>query len=100
MVCWGNDLLCNQRSEKQRTVLCNNNHILQRDDFVMGTELNKDSCLKYWGIVKFYKRIKWITKANAIFPNPFIACSSCKRKFFVCPFADVETTEIIHLQTD
>jgi hypothetical protein len=30
-------------------------------------------------------------KAQAIFLNPFTVCSSCKRKFVVCPFVDEET---------
>ncbi len=32
-------------------------------------------------------------EAKAIFLNPFAVCSSCKRKFIVCPFADEETKE-------
>jgi hypothetical protein len=26
-----------------------------------------------------------------VFPNPFTVCSSCERKFFICPFVDEET---------
>jgi hypothetical protein len=33
------------------------------------------------------------TEAEAIFLNPFTLCSSCKRKFVVCPFVDEETNE-------
>jgi hypothetical protein len=36
-------------------------------------------------------RFKQKTEAKAIFLNPFTACSSCKRKFVVCPFVDKET---------
>jgi hypothetical protein len=31
------------------------------------------------------------TATHAIFLDPFTVCSSCKRKFFVCPFVDEET---------
>jgi hypothetical protein len=39
--------------------------------------------------------LKWKpkTKAQAIFLNPFTVCSSCKRKFVVCPFVDKEPKE-------
>jgi hypothetical protein len=30
-------------------------------------------------------------EAQAIFPNPFTVCSSCKRKFVICLFVDEET---------
>jgi hypothetical protein len=44
------------------------------------------------GIQKFYEKIKQKCKmeARAIFINPFIVCSSCKRKFAVCLFAGEE----------
>ncbi len=29
--------------------------------------------------------------SQAIFLNPFIVCSSCKRKIFICPFVYKET---------
>ncbi len=31
------------------------------------------------------------TEVQTIFPNQFIVCSSCKRKFVVCPFVYEET---------
>ncbi len=34
---------------------------------------------------------KWKTEAQATFLNPLTICSSCKRKFVVCPFVDEET---------
>ncbi len=33
----------------------------------------------------------WKTEANAVFLSPSTVCSSCKRKFVVCPFVDKET---------
>ncbi len=36
-------------------------------------------------------RVKQKTEAQAIFLNPFSVCSSCKRKFVVCPFVYEET---------
>jgi hypothetical protein len=39
----------------------------------------------------FDEKIKWLTEAKAIFLNPLIVCSSCKRKLFVCLFVDEET---------
>jgi hypothetical protein len=34
---------------------------------------------------------KWKTKAKVVSLNPFTVCSSCKRKFVVCPFLNEET---------
>jgi hypothetical protein len=31
------------------------------------------------------------TEAHALFLDPFTVCSSCKRKFVVCPFVDERT---------
>ncbi len=39
----------------------------------------------------FKNQIKQKTEVQAIFLNPFTICSSCTRKFVVCPFADKET---------
>jgi hypothetical protein len=46
------------------------------------------------------------TESQAIFLNPFTVCSSCKRKFVVCPFVHEvtngslkEPTKVIPLQT-
>ncbi len=33
------------------------------------------------------------TKAEAIFLNPFIVCSLCKRKFVVCPVVNEQTNK-------
>ncbi len=33
----------------------------------------------------------WEMEAQVVFLNPFSICSSCKRKFVVCPFVDEET---------
>ncbi len=37
---------------------------------------------------------KWKAEAKAIFLNQFTVCSSCKRKFVICPFVDEETNGI------
>ncbi len=36
----------------------------------------------------------WKTEVQAIFLNLFTVCSSCKRKFVVCPFVYAETNRI------
>jgi hypothetical protein len=38
-----------------------------------------------------YGDLKRKTEAQAIFLNPFPACSLCKLKFVICPFADEQT---------
>jgi hypothetical protein len=43
-----------------------------------------DTDIKIW--TWRHGKIKQKTEAQAIFPNPFTVCSSCKRKFAVCPF--------------
>jgi hypothetical protein len=37
---------------------------------------------------RFTKKIKWKRKNQVIFLNPFTVCSSCKRKFVVCPLVE------------
>jgi hypothetical protein len=34
---------------------------------------------------------KLLTETQVIFFNQFTVCSSCKRKFVICPFVDEET---------
>jgi hypothetical protein len=46
---------------------------------------------KYWGILKFYEKIKRKTEGQAIFLYQSSVGSSCKWKFVICPFVDEET---------
>ncbi len=39
------------------------------------------------------EKIKRKTEALVIFLHPFTICSSCKRKFVVCPFVDEEANK-------
>ncbi len=41
--------------------------------------------------VRVYIYLNAENRSQAIFLNPFTGCSSCKRKFVVCPFVDDET---------
>ncbi len=43
-------------------------------------------CLYVYLYLYICCRFKRKTEAQAIFPNPFTICSSCKQKFSVCPF--------------
>ncbi len=53
-----------------------------------------DSDMETWrhgDLRQWHGDIKRKKEAQAIFLNPFTGCSSCKRKFVVCPFFDEET---------
>ncbi len=41
----------------------------------------------------FYEKNSNRKRKPAIFLNSFTVCSSCKQKFFICPFADKETNK-------
>ncbi len=47
--------------------------------------------IETWAWRNGYGDIKRKTEAQAIFLNTLTVCSSCFRKFVVCPFVDQET---------
>jgi hypothetical protein len=52
-------------------------------------------CIKILAYVYIYMLcFKRKSEAQAIFLNQFTICSSCKRKFVICPFVDEETNGI------
>jgi hypothetical protein len=50
-----------------------------------------DMELKYWEILTFCEKYQLEIEVQTILLNLFTVCSSCKRKFVVCPFVDEET---------